>query len=198
MRATEAMVMPLMMMSKDKPAAEKNPIEVKPNRIQYGSVVANVFVYRGSKPFRVEGEGLDGPQVVRSGDKFLALHVNQNGTDNEYSKLEPIARAKKIKRDFQAMCNLLDHPREYGLSEEQVASVEALSRAPIIGVSHLVRLIAAKGLPTWNIDVLPKMLRAFHRVDSQLVSQQFGGSRKVKTADIGVMYLPAEMRKMVN
>ena len=67
----------------------------------------------------------------------------------------------------------------------------------MIGVSHLVKLIASHGLPTWSIDVLPKALQIFHALDSQIVSKLFGGNRKVDTSDIRVMFLPPEMRSQV-
>jgi hypothetical protein len=133
---------------------------------------------------------------VRPGDKILTLHVNQK--DDKYPNLEPIARAKAIKRDFQNLCKLLESPQDFDLNADQVTQVQALSKAPIIGVSHLVRLITAKGLPTWTIDMLPNIFKRFHRLDSQTVSNQFGGKRKVETADIGVMFLPAHMRGLVS
>lgn len=133
---------------------------------------------------------------MRPGDKILTLHVNQK--DDKYTQLEPIARAKKIKGDFQNLCKLLENPQDFDLSEEQITQVKALNKAPIIGVSHLVRLITAKGLPTWTIDILPNVFKKFHKLDSQTVSNQFGGQRKVKTDDIGVMFLPAEMRGLVS
>lgn len=196
---TEAMMLPLMMSvgkEEQKHVIEK-PIEVTANKLRVGAVVANVFVYYGSKPYIVEGNGMAQATVVRKGDKILTLHVNHTDKDDKLKKLDPIARSKAIKRDFQGLCNLLETPNKYGLTEDQIGYVKALDKAPIIGVSHLVRLITTKGLPAWTINSLPRVLQQFHTLDSQAVSNQFGGNRKVDKKDIGVMFLPANMRSLV-
>ena len=83
------------------------------------------------------------------------------------------------------------------LSDEQKQQIEGLRAAPMVGVSHLVRLIAARGLPTWGIEALPKAVQKFHAFDSQIVSRLFGGGRKVNLTDIRVMFLPASMRSQI-
>jgi hypothetical protein len=111
--------------------------------------------------------------------------------------MEPLARVKAIRHDFQQLCQLLEKPEQFGLTDEQNQQVNNLREAPMIGVSHLVRLIAVRGLPTWNIDILPKAVQVFHTLDSQIVSRLFGGGRKVSIGDIRVMFLPASMRSRV-
>lgn len=193
---TEAAIMPMLLSAKEAETSMmiEKPIEVSANKIRVNSVVANVFVYNGKRPYLVDGPSMEEQTVIRKGDRILTLHVNQG--DKKYSKMEPIARAKAIKHDFQQLCELLDDPAKFGLSSEEISNVESLSKAPIIGVSHLVRLITAKGLPTWTINALPRAMQQFHTLDSQVVSASFGGTRKVRKEDIGVMFLPASMRRL--
>lgn len=49
---TEAMIMPLMSLGKtaEKQLAIDKPIEVLPNKVRVGSMIANVFVYKGKNP----------------------------------------------------------------------------------------------------------------------------------------------------
>lgn len=195
----EAMIMPLMMSAKpvEVTLEQKEPYEVLPNKIRVGAVVANVYVYKGKKPYMVRRpDGNEDMYVVRPGDKLLTLHVNQ--PDARYKRLDHIARIKAIRRDFVDLCKMLENPTQFDLSARQISQIEELRRAPIIGVSHLVRLIASRGLPTWKVDILPKILRRFHALDSQVVSRQFGGTRKVSADDIGVMFLPPTLRGLVD
>lgn len=190
----EAMVVPLLVSAKqtELQSISDGRIEVKGNRLRVGSVVANAYVYSGRKEYTITGGGLEEPYGIKPGDKFLALHVNQGG--EEYAKMEPLARVKAIKRDFQQLCQLLEKPDQFDLTDEQQQQIEGLRQAPMIGVSHLVRLIAARGLPTWGIEALPKAVQRFHTFDSQIVSKLFGGERKVNVEDIRVMFLPPSMR----
>jgi len=193
----EAMVVPLLASVKqgELESFSDGYIEVKSDKLRVGSVVANVYVYSGQEEFLITGGGLNEPYRIKFGDKFLVLHVNQRA--KKYAEMGPWARVKAMRRDFQRLCALLKKPDQFGLTEEQEQQIEALREAPMIGVSHLVRLIAARGLPTWSIDVLPKAIQRFHTFDSQVVSKLFGGKRKVNPADIRVMFLPASMRSKV-
>ncbi|BCX14903.1 MAG: hypothetical protein KatS3mg088_586 [Patescibacteria group bacterium] len=193
----EAMVVPLSASAKQKEVKSfsLNRMEIRDNKLRVGSVVANVCVYIGRKEFTITGGGLDKPYVIKPGDIFLTLHVNQSG--EQYAQMEPIARVRAIKRDFQKLCRLLEKPDQFELSDEQRQQIERLREAPMIGVSHLVKLIAARGLPTWGIESLPKLVQQFHTFDSQVVSKLFGGQRKVNSMDIRVMFLPASMRSQI-
>jgi len=193
----EAMVVPFLASVKQTELKSfyDDRMEIQGNKLRVGSVVANAYVYSGRKEFTITGGGLDEPYGIKPGDKFLALHVNQGG--EQYAQMKPIARVRAIKYDFQELCKLLENPDQFKLSDEQKQQIVGLRDAPMIGVSHLVRLIAARGLPTWGIDALPKAVQKFHMFDSQVVSRLFGGGRKVDIADIRVMFLPASMRSQV-
>ena len=193
----DAMVVPLLASVKqtESKSFSDSEVEVQGSKLRVGSVIANAFVYSGQNEFSISGGGLDKPYGIKPGDRCLVLHVNQGG--EQYSKMEPFARVKAIKRDFQQLCALLEKPEQFGLTEEQRQQIEALKEAPMIGVSHLVRLIASRGLPTWSIDILPGAVKKFHVFDSQVVSRLFGGGRKVSPEDIRVMFLPASMRSQV-
>jgi hypothetical protein len=193
----EAMVVPLLASVKQKEVESFFPdrIEIGYNKLRVGSVVANAYVYTGPKEFTITGGGLDKPYVIKPSDIFLTLHVNQSG--EQYAQMKPIARVRAIKRDFQELCRLLEKPDKFELSDEQKQQIERLREAPMIGVSHLVKLIAARGLPTWGIESLPKPVQQFHAFDSQVVSELFGGQREVKLTDISVMFLPASMRSQI-
>lgn len=193
----EAMVVPLLASAKqtELKSISDERIEVKGNKLRVGSVVANAYVYSGRREYTITGGGLEEPYGINPGDKFLALHVNQR--EEEYAKMEPLTRVRAIKRDFQQLCALLEKPDQFDLTEKQNLQIQGLREDPMIGVSHLVRLIAARGLPTWSIETLPKDVQRFHTFDSQIVSKLFGGGRKVNIRDIRVMFLPPSMRNQV-
>lgn len=170
-------------------------IEVESNKLRVGSVVAHAYIYSGRKEFTISGGGLREPYGIKPGDKFLVLHVNQGG--EQYAQMEPNTRIRAIRHDFQQLCNLLEKTHQFELSEEQKQQLDALRNAPMIGVSHLARLIAARGLPTWGIDRLPRSLQLFHTLDSQIVSRQFGGKREVRQSDIKVVFLSPQMRSQI-
>ncbi|MFH1705986.1 MAG: hypothetical protein ABH867_03715, partial [Patescibacteria group bacterium] len=78
------------------------------------------------------------------------------------------------------------------------AILTAAQSAVIVGISHLVPLFRRKtGLPFWKLDTLPEAVQQFHRLDSQLVSDKFGGKRKVKPEDVEMMVLTPEMRRQL-
>lgn len=170
-------------------------ILVGKDKLKVGSVQANVFVYSGKNEYKISGDNILGEETVKPGDKFLAIHVNANA--EKYKKLSTIARVKQIRNDFRDFCALLNNPEEKGLNQEELEFVKTLKEAPIVGVSHLVKLLDAKKAPTWNISILPAFFKKFHTVDSQMVSKFFGGQRKVIDTDIKVLFLPARMRDFV-
>lgn len=70
--------------------------------------------------------------------------------------------------------------------------------AVIVGISHLVPIFRRRtGLPSWKLDVLPLAIQQFHRLDSQAVSNQFGGKRRVGVDDIEIMVITPEMRRQL-
>lgn len=170
-------------------------IEIHSNRIRVGCVTAKACVYEGQKEFTVISEILPEPYILKPGDIFLILHVNHGG--GSYAHLEPIARIRAIKKDFQAFCKLLENDSSYDLTSEEQKILQTFQTAPLIGISHLVRLMSTYGLPTWNIQMLPKALQYFHKLDSQIVSHAFGGRRKVKTEDIKVVFIPPYLRSQL-
>jgi len=194
---TEAMVVPLLASVKQTEfnSFSGDRTEIGVNRLRVGSVVAKVCVYIGREPYIIRSGALPEPYTVNPGDKILVLHVNQGG--EEYAKMEPLGRIKKIKHHFQQLCKLLEKPNQFDLTEEQRQQIEVLREAPLIGLSHLVRLLAARGLPTWDIKLLPSWLQKLHAFDSQLVSRLFGGVRSIDLRDIRLMFLPASMRNQV-
>lgn len=191
----EAKVVPLLASIKQKESLSSSSeyMEITDKQIRVGSILANQYVYNGKKEYSVSGEGLEKPYKLQPGEKILILHVNQSAED--YSTIDSLARIRKMRNDFQKFCELLDEPYNFELSEDQKKQIEELKQAPMIGVSHLAKLVARKNLPTWDIDILPGALRKFHSLDSQIVSRMFGGSRKVDIKDIKVMFLPPSMRK---
>jgi len=193
----ESVVMPLLSLSKQEElgSVTDDKIKISDSQLRVGSVSANIFIYKGQKQYTVTGLGLDQPYIIKPNDKFLALHVNQKG--EKYTDMDALSRVRVIKNDFKQLCELLDNPKKFGLSNEQNKQIESLQEAPMIGVSHLVRLIATKKLPTWDIQVLPKAIQRFHTLDSQIVSNLFGGKRKVNINDIGVMFLPSYLRPQI-
>ena len=172
---------------------EKN-VKIGKDSIKVGSIRANIFMYSGKNEYIISGSNMP-DQVVKPGDKFMAIHVNANA--EKYKNLNPIARIKQIRNDFKDFCCLLDNPKDKNLSQTELELIQSLKEAPIVGVSHLVRLFNVKKTPTWNIDILPTIFKKFHTLDSQLVSKFFGGQRKVSSSDIKVLFLPANMRSTV-
>ena len=182
--------------SLNKDVQESGPnVVVGKDKIKAGAVSANVFVYSGKTEYQISGDNLEQTQVVKPNDKFLAIHVNSN--PSQYKDMKPLEKIKNIQKDFRLLCDLLQNPQNHNLTPENVALLSSLKDAPIIGVSHLVRLLDVKKAPTWNISLLPKFFQKFHTFDSQIVSKIFGGQRKVETSDIKVMFLPASMRSIV-
>ncbi|MBL7078166.1 hypothetical protein ISS42_00720 [Candidatus Shapirobacteria bacterium] len=77
--------------------------------------------------------------VVRPGQLILALHVNQSIT--AYQEMGPLGKAREIRQDFASLCRFLENPEKSKLKSEQMELIKEAQEAPMIGVSHLVRLL---------------------------------------------------------
>ncbi len=171
-----------------------NSFEIGRDFVRVGCTRAQAFRYTGEEVFNVMGS-MGNREQITSGSPFLQLHVNRGA--GKYSRLSSLERVRAIRADFVALCSLLDHPELHPLSQEQREFVELLHTAPMIGVSHLVRLVISRGVKTWGIDPLPSIMRHFHTFDSRIVSRLFGGKRHIVQDDIQVMYLPANERSKI-
>lgn len=170
--------------------------QVSEQGVSLGSFSTKVIQYNGGEPYIVRKESGEQVAEVQPGQRMLILHVNRNA--KEYSSLSPLERVRKIRSEFINLCRLLKHPEDFPLDREQQDIVRGLKDAPLIGVSHLVRLLDTKGVDTWNIGVLPKPLQWLHAKDSQMVSRLFGGKRRIKPSDVKVTFvLPGDITRLV-
>ena len=67
---------------------------------------------------------------------------------------------------------------------------ESLNEMPIIGRSHLARFFE-KNSNIYTEKVKGKVARLIGKIDSQIVSNMFGGNRKVSANDVTRFYIPA-------
>lgn len=175
----------------ERPAAPA--IEVTNGQIRAGSTIAKAFRYAGPDTQIVDPNGT--AYELRHDSPFLQLHVNQGGPS--LAQLSPLERVRAIRADFLKLCTLLNSPSDHDLNPDQMNLVRSLNEAPLIGISHLVRLVASRDVPTWGIDKLPLAMRWFYTADSRLVSRVFGGTRRITPEDIRMMFLTVEQRQRI-
>jgi len=175
----------------------KNKLRISNNGIFLGSASLHLSRYRGQEPFTVKSP--DGQPVteIQPGDPLAALHVSHQAS--RFRGLPPLEKAHAIVDDVTQLLSAIDHTDPQTLTPDQQPALTQAKDATIIGISHLVRLFRRQtGLPTWKLDVLPPLLQRFHALDSQAVSNQFGGKRKVRPDDVEMLVItPFQRRQLV-
>jgi len=162
--------------------------------IAIGCFSTTVLQYRDKKPYVIKNDGGLEVATVPPGQTLLVCHVNRNASF--YSQMEPNDRIKAIKNDFIVLCRLLNKPEEFNLTKNELEIVKQLQESPILGISHLVRLLSTK-LLTWGIDPLPILLKKLHSFNIQLVSKTFGKRDEVNPKNIRVMFILADIRRQL-
>lgn len=171
-------------------------IHVGKNTLKVGSIGVRILEYRGKTPYAVNG-GLHshGEILINPGDPILSLHVNQNA--KHYKQMQPIERMRNMRKDLRELFQLLDTPEAYGLNEAELALLQKIHNAPTVGISHLAQFSEHKGLPTWDLSILPAIVQKFFAFDSAAVSKMFGGTRTVGQNDVRMTMIPANMRQIL-
>lgn len=178
------------------PSPKVDKILVIGKGVSIGSLNARAIQYRGAEPFEVRDEQGKEISTVEDGDRLLLLHANREFL--EYRSLGKVDRVKRMRQDFLSLCNGLEDPASARLSEGEQDLLEQFAKAPLLGVSHLVRLMGrASEIPTWGTEALPKPLRWAHAVDSLAVSFLFGGRRFVGPDDVRVCFITPQTRSQL-
>lgn len=168
-------------------------ISITERGIDLGSLQTRVISYLGQQSYQVRDETGVNISEITPGDKILVLHVNKNA--GRYRLLDPLIRIRAIRDDFVCLNKVLEDSQYLPVGEPEKALLRELSGAPLIGISHLIRLLDKNNVvPTWGIEVLPPPLRWVHAKDSQLVSNMFGGKRRVQTDDVRVAFVTPKAR----
>ncbi|MCX6817034.1 MAG: hypothetical protein NTZ93_04155 [Candidatus Beckwithbacteria bacterium] len=175
--------------------AVKGETKIGKRGISLGAVGINLTKFSGQEPYGIKNSQGEQLAEIKPQDSLAFIHVNRES--KELSKMSPLERVQKIKQDLIGLFGLMDNEELFnGLKPEQQAVLTAAQSAVIVGISHLVPMFRRKtGLPFWKLDVLPQAVQQFHCLDSQMVSDKFGGSRKVKPEDVEMMVLTPEMRR---
>ena len=161
--------------------------------ISFGTASLRLSTYRGTEPFVVKSPSGESVAEIQPGDPIAALHVSHQAA--QLRGLSPLEKVHAIIDDMTHLFATIDQTDPNSLDEKQRQTLETAQDATILGISHLVRLFRrATGLPTWKLDVLPEILQRFHTLDSQLVSNQFGGRRRVKPEDVEMLVITPSQR----
>ena len=172
-------------------------IHISKRGMSFGTTSLKLSTYRGQEPFVIKTP--DGQPVtkIQPGEPLAALHVSHQAS--RFRGLPPLEKAHAIVDDVTQLLSAIDHTDPQTLTPDQQPALTQAKDATIIGISHLVRLFRRQtGLPTWKLDVLPPLLQRFHALDSQAVSNQFGGKRKVRPDDVEMLVItPFQRRQLV-
>lgn len=177
-------------------ASRPQDLRVGLDKLILGTASLRLSIYRGQEPFTIKTP--DGQPVaeIQPGDPLAALHVSHQAA--RFRRLSPLEKAHAIVADVTQLLSAIDQTDPQTLNPDQQTTLAKAKDATIIGISHLVRLFRRQtGLPTWKLDVLPPLLQRFHALDSQAVSNQFGGKRKVRPNDIEMLVIAPHQRRQL-
>lgn len=184
--------------SKDiKEESMKAGITIDKQRLGLGTVSLNLIRYKGREPFAVKTPQGEPVAEIQPGSPLAFLHLNRQ--PGALRQMSPLERIQTMTKDLKEVFGLIDNPELFNnLKPEQQAVLTAAQSAVIVGISHLVPLFRRRtGLPFWKLDVLPQAVQQLHRLDSQAVSNQFGGHREVKVEDVEMMVITPQMRQQL-
>ncbi|MBU1499934.1 hypothetical protein KKE48_03645 [Patescibacteria group bacterium] len=172
-------------------------ISVNKFGISLGTVSANLKRYSGHEPFIVKSPQGESVAEIQPDSPLAFLHLNRQ--PGVLRQMSPLERIQTMIQDMKNIFGLMDSEELLNsLKPEQQAVLTAAQSAVIVGISHLVPLFRRKtGLPFWKLDVLPQVVQQLHRLDSQAVSNQFGGHREVKVEDVEMMMITPQMRQQL-
>ncbi|MBU1322957.1 hypothetical protein KKE75_02775 [Patescibacteria group bacterium] len=174
----------------------KRELVVDQNGVGLGTAAVKLATFRGQEPYVIKSPKGEGVAQINPGDPIGHIHLSHQAS--LIRQLSPMEKVSAMTEDLLALFSAIDKPIEESLEPQQQETLTRAKKATIIGISHLVRLFSRKtGLPTWKLDVLPELVQKFHQHDSQAVSKAFGGSRKVRPADVEMMVLTPEMRRQL-
>ena len=170
---------------------------ISKGNLNFGTVSLNLAKYRGSEPFIVNTPQGEPVAEIQPGSPLAFLHLNRE--KNVLRQMSPLERIQTMIQDMKNIFVLMDSEELLNsLKPEQQAVLTAAQSAVIVGISHLVPLFRRRtGLPFWKLDVLPQAVQQLHRLDSQAVSNQFGGKREVKVEDVEMMIITPQMRQQL-
>ena len=170
--------------------------QVGRSRVSLGTTAINLKPYKGKQPFTIKTPQGEPVAQINPGDPLGSMHVSRQASF--LRKLSPIEKIQTATSDILSLFTAIDQPEQSNLSSKQQETLSRARSATIIGISHLTRLLRRKtGLPTWKLDVLPEAVQNLHRLDSQAVSDKFGGGRKVKHGDIEMLVITPTQRQML-
>ena len=170
---------------------------VDKNHINFGTVSLKVTKFKGQEPFVIKTPQGEPMTEIKPESPLAFLHLNRQAA--RLKQMSPLERIHTMTQDLKKAFALIDEDGQFnGLNPNQQAILTAARSAVIVGISHLVPIFRRKtGLPFWRLDVLPPAIQQLHRLDSQAVSNQFGGKRKVKLEDIEMMVITPQMRRVL-
>lgn len=176
---------------------EKKELSFNKNKSQiiFGSVTINLRKYLGQEPYVIKTP--QGEAVVEVQPQAPLAFIHLNRQRKELRQMSALEKIQKMKRDLITVFGLMDNEALLNsLKPEQQAVLTAIQSAVMVGISHLVPFFRHRtGLPAWKLDVLPQAVQQLHRLDSQMVSDKFGGKRQVRVEDVEMMVLTPEMRR---
>ena len=184
-------------------AGEKTSLEISrelrvgKHSVGLGTTAIKLTTYKGEQPFVIKTPQGEPITQINPGDQLGHLHVSHQAA--LMRGLSPLEKAEQITQDFIGLFKIIDKGDNLNLSDKQCEVLTKAQNSTLIGISHLVRLFRRKtGLPTWQLNILPKLVQKFHQHDSQAVSKAFGGTRKVQLTDVEMMVItPAIRQKLV-
>jgi len=180
--------------SKESPG-KKGTIIFGKNSLSFGA--AKIKFGRNRKQEQYSIKNGNGATVAKINPQDNLGFIHLASESGELKKQPPITRIGTMIQDLKQLILFIDSSdlRLFSKGEQQKILSEA-KQTTLIGISHLVRLFRRQtGLPTWKLDVLPPLLQRFHAYDSQMVSNRFGGTRKVRPEDVEMMVITPQMRR---
>lgn len=162
-----------------------------------GASVINIAHYHGKEPFLVKRPSGEPLIEIQPESPLAFLHLNQQA--GELRKMSPLEKVQTMARSLIDLFGLIDNQDLFkSFNPKQQAVLTAARSAVIVGISHLVPIFRRRtGLPFWKLDVLPQAIQQLHRLDSQAVSNQFGGHRQVRVEDVEMMVITPQMRQQL-
>jgi len=175
----------------------RSNFSINKHNLSLGTVSINLNRYHGQEPFVVRTTKGEPVIEIQSGNPLAFLHLNRQSA--KLRQMSPLERIQTMTKNLKEVFGLIDNPELFNdLKPEQQAVLTAAQSAVIIGISHLVPLFRRRtGLPFWKLDVLPQAVQQLHRLDSQAVSNQFGGHRQVRVEDVEMMVITPQMRQQL-
>ena len=174
----------------------KRELVVDQSGVGLGTAAVKLATFRGQEPYVIKTPKGEGVAQINPGDPIGHIHLSHQAS--LIRQLSPMEKVSVMTEDLLGLFSAIDQPTEGELKLQQQEVLVRAKEATVIGISHLVRLFSRKtGLPTWKLDILPELVQRFHQHDSQAVSKAFGGSRKVRPADVEMMVITPKMRQQL-